>query len=394
MMRPFPTLTLALLAATSIVLGGCTDGADRAKSDGGNAQTEPAAAAVRIGILKIEPHRVVVYDELPGRVSARQTAEIRPQVNGIIRAVLFKEGAEVFVDQPLFQIDPAPFLADVEATSAVLERARADLANATVKHQRVEALAAAQTTSAAALGDARAALAQARANVAEAEANLTRRKLEVAYATVRSPIRGRIGQALATEGSLASVGASAALAVVQQIDTVYLDVRQSSVQWEELEERIDSERGADSPSLPVEILTITGKAYEFTGNVLFSESTVDPGTGSIAMRVEVPNPHRQLLPGMFLRARVPSAIYPDALSVPQQAVRRDPTGRAFLTILGSDNTASRRNVELGALVDRHYVVLSGLRGGETVVVEGQERTDGGQPLEPVPYKPSASGPEI
>ena len=394
MMRPFPTLTLALLAATSIVLGGCTDGADRPKSDGGNAQTEPATAAVRVGVLKIEPHRVVVYDELPGRVSARQTAEIRPQVNGIIRSVLFKEGAEVSLDQPLFQIDAAPFLADVEATSAVLERARADLANATVKHQRVEALAAAQTTSAAALGDARAALAQARANVAEAEANLTRRKLEVAYATVRSPIRGRIGQALATEGSLASVGALAALAVVQQIDTVYLDVRQSSVQWEELEERIDSERGADSPSLPVEILTITGKAYEFTGNILFSESTVDPGTGSIAMRVEVPNPHRQLLPGMFLRARVPSAIYPDALSVPQQAVRRDPTGRAFLTILGSDNTASRRDVELGALVDRRYVVLSGLRAGETVVVEGQERTDGGQPLEPVPYKPSASGPEI
>jgi len=121
---------------------------------------------------------------------------------------------------------------------------------------------------------------------------------------------------------------------------------------------------------------------------------VDPGTGSIAMRVEVPNPHRQLLPGMFLRARVPSAIYPDALSVPQQAVRRDPAGRAYLTILGSDNTASRRDVELGPLVDRHYVVLSGLRSGETVVVEGQDRTDAGQRLEPVPYQPSVSGSEI
>lgn len=393
MMRLRLTLTLALLAGTAVVLGGCSDGTKSGKSDGG-AQTEPATAAVRVGVLKIEPHRVVVYDELPGRVSARQTAEIRPQVSGIVRSVLFKEGTEVSADQPLFQIDPAPFAADVEAASAVLERAKADLANATVKHQRVEALAAKEATSAAALGDAKAALAQARANVAEAEANLSRRKLEVSYATVRSPIRGRIGQALATEGSLASVGASAALAVVQQIDTVYLDVRQSSVQWAELAEGAETDRAAGSPASRVEILTITGKPYEFPGTMLFSDSTVDPGTGSIAMRVEVPNPHRELLPGMFLRARVPSAIYADALSVPQQAVRRDAAGGAYLTILGRDNTASRRDVVVGPLVEGRTIILSGLKAGETVIVSGQERTDAGQPLEPVPYAPAASVPEI
>lgn len=394
MMRLRLTLTLALLAGTAVVLGGCSDGTKGARNDDGGAQTEPAAAAVRVGVLKIEPHRVVVYDELPGRVSARQTAEIRPQVSGIVRSVLFKEGTEVAADQPLFQIDPAPFVADVEAASAALARAEADLANATVKHQRVEALAAREATSAAALGDAKAALAQARANVAEAEANLTRRKLEVSYATVRSPIRGRIGQALATEGSLASVGAAAPLAVVQQIDTVYLDVRQSSVLWAELEEGGGTDRAAGSPASRVEILTITGKPYEFPGTVLFSDSTVDPGTGSIAMRVEVPNPHRQLLPGMFLRARVPSAIYADALSVPQQAVRRDAAGGAYLTILGRDKTASRRDVAVGPLVDGRYLILSGLEAGETVVVSGQERTDAGQPLEPVPYEPAASAPEI
>lgn len=393
MMRLRFTLTLALLAGTAVVLGGCSDGTESGKNDGGG-QTEPATAGVRVGVLKIEPHRVVVYDELPGRVSARQTAEIRPQVSGIVRSVLFREGTEVSADQPLFQIDPAPFVADVEAASAVLERAKADLANATVKHQRVAALAAKEATSAAALGDAKAALAQARANVAEAEANLSRRKLEVSYATVRSPIRGRIGQALATEGSLASVGASAALAVVQQIDTVYLDVRQSSVQWAELAEGAETDRAAGSPAARVEILTITGKPYEFPGTMPFSDSTVDPGTGSIAMRVEVPNPHRELLPGMFLRARVPSAIYADALSVPQQAVRRDAAGGAYLTILGRDNTASRRDVVVGPLVEGHTIILSGLKAGETVVVSGQERTDAGQPLEPVPYAPAASVPEI
>jgi multidrug efflux system membrane fusion protein len=394
MMRLRPSLTLALIAATAIVLGACTDRAESPRSDANEGQPAASADPIRISVLKVQPRRVVVYDELPGRVSARRTAEIRPQVNGIVRSVIFTEGAEVSADQPLFQIDPAPFAADVEAASAVLARAEADLVNATVKHERVKALAAAQTASAASLGDAKAALAQARASVAEARANLTRRELELSHATIRSPIAGRIGQALITEGGLASVGASTALAVVQQIDSVYLDVRQSSIRREQVEERLESGRGEDAGALPVEILTITGRPYELPGKIRFSESTVDPGTGSVAMRVEVPNPYRQLLPGMYLRARVPSAIYPDALTVPQQAVRRDPSGRAQLTVIGSDNAAGIRDVELGPLVERQYVVLSGLKPGETVVVEGQDRTAGGQPLELVPYQPSSPKSEI
>lgn len=394
MMRLRPTTTLALLAGAAILLAGCTDGAETAERSNGVAQTQAADAAVRVAVMTVQPHRVVVYNELPGRVSARQTAEIRPQVSGIVQSVLFTEGAEVTFDQPLFQIDSAPFVADVEAAAAVLARAGADLAHAEAKHERVEALAAAETTSVAALDDAKAALAQARASVAEAQANLTRRKLELAHATVRSPIKGRIGQALVSEGSLASVGASTALAVVQQIDSVYLDVRQSAVIQEQRAKRHDRDGEADAVALPVEILTITGKRYEFAGKLLFSESTVDPGTGSIAIRVEVPNPRRELLPGMYLRAKVPSVVYRQALTVPQQAVRRDPSGQAYLWVLARDNTASRRDVELGALVDRDYVVLSGLEAGETVVVQGQDRAEGGQPLEPIPYEPTSPGPEI
>jgi multidrug efflux system membrane fusion protein len=340
-------------------------------------------------VQTVQPRRVVVYDELPGRVSALRTAEIRTQVNGIVQRVLFTEGSEVPADQPLFQIDAAPFAADVEAASAVLARTEADLLNATLKHERVEALAAARTASAAALGDATATLAQARAGVAEARANLTRRELELSHATVRSPIAGRIGQALATEGSLASVGAPTALAVVQQIDRVYLDVRQPSMRREQLEEKAESGRSEDAGALPVDILTITGMPYEFQGKILYSESTVDPGTGNIAMRVEVPNPYRQLLPGMYLRARVPSAVYAQALTVPQEAVRRDTSGRAQLTIIATDRTASTRDVELGALVDRQYIIMSGLKAGETVVVQGQDRTEGDQPLELVPYQPAS-----
>lgn len=384
-MRLYPTFGCALAVAAALLLAACKDGS---KTDGAEAPADAAGPPVRVAVLTVNPHRVVVYDELPGRVSALRTAEIRPQVNGIIQRVLFTEGTEVAADQPLFQIDPAPFAADAEAAAAILARAEADLLNATAKHNRVQALAAARIASPATLGDATTTLAQARASVAEAKANLTRRELERAHATVRSPIPGRIGQALVTEGSLASVGAQTPLAVVQQIDRVYLDVRQPSMRRELLEEMLGRGRSEDAGALPVDIQTITGKPYPYPGKILFSDSTVDPGTGSIAMRVEVPNPDRQLLPGLYLRAKVPRAIYSDALTVPQEAVRRDASGRPSLTILVDDKTVANRNVELGALVDRQYVVLSGLRAGETVIVQGQARTDMGQPLELVRYEPA------
>lgn len=386
-MRLRSLLTPAFLAAAAMSLAACTDSGDGGKPDATKGQQEETGA-IRVSVLTVQPRRVIVYDELPGRVSALRTAEIRPQVNGIVQKVTFTEGSEVSPDQPLFQIDPAPFAADVEAAAALLARAEADLVNATLKHERVAALAAAQTASAAALGDARAALAQARAGVAEATANLTRRQLELSHATVRSPIAGRIGQALTTEGGLATVGATNPIAVVRQIDSVYLDVRLPSIRWEQLEEKLESDGSEDARSLPVDILTITGRPYAFQGKLLFSESTVDPGTGSIAMRVMVPNPDRQLLPGMYLRARVPSAIYPTALTVPQEAVRRDASGRPQLTVVAGDRTAGSRDVELGALIDRQYVILSGLKKGETVVIQGQDRAQAGQKLELVPYRPA------
>ncbi|NDW04495.1 efflux RND transporter periplasmic adaptor subunit [Jiella pacifica] len=377
----------ACLGAAALLLAACS------KGETGTAQAAPPADPPPVAVVTVEPRRVVVTDELPGRVSALRTAEIRPQVSGIIQKVLFTEGSEVTADQPLFQIDPAPLAADVEAASAVLARAQADLLNANLKYERVQALSATRTASAAALGDATAALAQAKASVAEATANLTRRRLELAHATVRSPVPGRIGQALTTEGGLATAGGATALAVVQQLDRVYLDVRQPSIRREALEDMVASGRSEEAGTLAVDILTIAGKPYEFPGKVLFSDSTVDPGTGSIGLRVEVPNPYRQLLPGMYLRAKVPSAVYPAALTVPQQAVQRDASGQPQLAVLGPDNTATLRAVELGPLVERHYVILSGLSAGETVLVEGQDRAEPGRPLAPVPYQPAASSPE-
>lgn len=380
--------TRAVLVAALLALIACSDDGQQGAPHADSAQRQGEAAAARVATMTVRPRRVVVYDELPGRVSALRTAEIRPQVSGIVRKVLFKEGSEVAADQPLFQIDPAPFAADVEAGKAVLARAEADELNASLKHDRIQILAEARTASAAALGDAKAALAQARANVAEAKANLARRNLELAHATVTSPIAGRVGQALITEGGLATAGATSAMAVVQQLDSLFLDVRQPSMRREMLEEALASGQGDDAGEVPVDILTITGKPYQYQGHIRFSDSAVDPGTGSITIRVEVPNPYRQLLPGMYLRARVPRSVHPNALTVPQEAVRRDSSGQPQLTVVGADRTASHRNVELGPLADRQYVILSGITAGDEVVVQGQDRADNGKKLETVAYQPA------
>lgn len=390
MMHARSHVTRAILGTALLALAACSDNAPHADSRAMSAQAPTEATAARVATFIVQPRRVVVHDELPGRVSALRTAEIRPQVTGIVRKVLFKEGSDVSAGQPLFEIDAAPFTADVEAASAVLARAEADELNASLKHDRIVALAESRTATAAALGDAKAALAQARASVAEARANLTRRNLELAHATVTSPIAGRIGQALITEGGLAAAGATNPMAVVQQLDRLFLDVRQPSMRREALEEALGPGQEDTAGGLPVEILTITGKPYEYQGTIRFSDSSVDPGTGSITIRVEVPNPHGQLLPGMYLRARVPSSVYPEALTVPQEAILRDSSGRPQLMVVGAGKTASRRGVELGPLVDRQYLIRSGIRAGEEIVVQGQDRATDGTKLETVAYQPAVT----
>ncbi|WP_246780381.1 efflux RND transporter periplasmic adaptor subunit [Rhizobium sp. AQ_MP] len=347
-----------------------------------NATAEPQA--VRVSVMTVQPEAVTVYDELPGRVSAVRTAEIRPQVNGIIQKKLFVEGSTVEAGAALFQIDPAPFSAEADAAAAVLARVEAELANAKVKYQRSELLSAQKVTSAEAFNNATAALAQAKASVAEAKANLARRKLELANATVRSPISGIIGQSFMSEGSLASSSATSPLAVVQQIDQVYVDVRQSSISLEQLQETAPAAGTGDPQELPVSIKTITGKPYGHAGKILFSDISVDNATGSLGIRILVPNPEGQLLPGMFIRAMVPREVYNAALMVPQEAVTRDASGRPELVVIAADKTGEKRAVELGPLVGGKYLVKNGLRAGETIVVLGQDRVQSGQPLETSP----------
>lgn len=283
-------------------------------------------AAPRVSVVTVGPQFVQRDDELPGRVAAVRTAQIRAQVGGIVQRRLFEQGAEVRAGQALFQIDPAAFRAEYE---------------------------------------------QARAAVNEARAILARRQLDLRYATVSAPIAGRIDQALVTEGALVGVADAEPMAVVQQIDQVYVDVRQPAAQLESLQ------RSAGGGELPVTIIGAAGKPLPERGQMLFSGINVDARTGDVILRILVDNPQRQLLPGMYVRAKVPRGAPASALTVPQQAVLRSAGGQAYAWVIGGDGKAVIRTLEVDGSVDRQWLVRTGLKAGEKVVVEGQERLQEG-----------------
>ena len=350
------------------------------------AETPPAI----VSVLSARTETVTLFDELPGRVVALRTAEIRPQVGGIVEKRMFVEGSEVVAGQALFQINAAPFAAEVESAAAVLQRAEAGVVRTQNKFDRAKKLIITNVISSQAYDDAVAEQAQAKANVAEAKATLQRRRLDLEYATVRAPIAGRIGQALVTEGALASASGAAPFAIVQQIDRVYVDVRQPASQIEVIRASARSGQLDDTSRVPVAILAASGNPYPVAGRALFSDISVDQGTGDVSVRVEVDNRDRILLPGMYVRARLPRGIKRDVVTVPQQAVLRDAGGQPQLVIIDEAKRATRRIVALGEIVEGRYIVTSGLKAGETFVVEGQERVREGGAVSAVPFAVAAA----
>ncbi|UWU58785.1 efflux RND transporter periplasmic adaptor subunit [Stenotrophomonas maltophilia] len=348
---------------------------DRGPRPGHDGLLNPEAtpeATPRVSVVTVGPQVVQRDDELPGRVAAVRTAQIRAQVGGIVQRRLFDQGAEVSAGQALFQIDPAAFRADVDSALAALQRSEAALGRSRVQSQRLHALAAAQAVSQQHRDDASAEYEQARAAVNEARAILARRQLDLRYATVSAPIAGRIDQALVTEGALVGVADAEPMAVVQQIDQVYVDVRQPAAQLESLQRS-----AAGGGELPVTIIGAAGKPLSERGQMLFSGINVDARTGDVILRILVDNPQRQLLPGMYVRARVPRGAPASALTVPQQAVLRSAGGQAYAWVIGGDGKAVIRTLEVDGSVDRQWLVRTGLKAGEKVVVEGQERLQEG-----------------
>ncbi|HDS1563645.1 TPA: efflux RND transporter periplasmic adaptor subunit [Stenotrophomonas maltophilia] len=357
-MRTFRT-PIALIAALALAMTACS------------APEATPEAAPRVSVVTVGPQVVQRDDELPGRVAAIRTAQIRAQVGGIVQRRLFEQGAEVRAGQALFQIDPAAFRADVDSALAALQRSEAALGRSRVQSQRLHALAAAQAVSQQHRDDASAEYEQARAAVNEARAILARRQLDLRYATVSAPIAGRIDQAMVTEGALVGVADAEPMAVVQQIDQVYVDVRQPAAQLESLQ------RSAGGGELPVTIIGAAGKPLPERGQMLFSGINVDARTGDVILRILVDNPQRQLLPGMYVRAKVPRGAPASALTVPQQAVLRSAGGQAYAWVIGGDGKAVIRTLEVDGSVDRQWLVRTGLKAGEKVVVEGQERLQEG-----------------
>jgi multidrug efflux system membrane fusion protein len=346
------------------------------------------AARVVVATTMANPETVTLVDELPGRVAAFRTAEIRPQVGGIIEKRRFEQGSEVEAGQTLFEINPEPFKAEVASAAAALQRAQARLARSQAKFDRARQLLPTNAISHAGYDDALADLADTKAGVAEAQATLDRRRLDLGFATVRAPIGGRIGPELVSEGALVSASGVNALALIQQIDQVYVDVRQPAAQIDIIRAAAQSGQLEATAKVPVAILAASGEPYPVSGRALFSDISVDPGTGNVTVRVQVANPQRLLLPGMYVRARLPRGVRTNVLLVPQEAVIRDPAGRPQLIVLGDANMPERRVVDLGEFVERRYIVKSGLKSGERVVVQGQERVQDGVPVEAVPTQPT------
>ncbi|WP_244157250.1 efflux RND transporter periplasmic adaptor subunit [Phytopseudomonas argentinensis] len=331
-----------------------------------------------------------ISEDLPGRVAALRSAEIRPQVSGIVQRRLFEQGADVKAGAALFQIDAAPFAAEVQTADAALKRAQAVLSRARIQAERLQPLVSAEAVSQQVYDDAASLREQAAADVAQAEAVLARKRLDLKFATVNAPIAGRVDQAQVSEGALVASTDTTPMATVQQIDQVYVDVRESATRLERWRHALGSQLAPGADGVQVEVLDSSGKAYGLSGRILFSGISVDAGTGNLLLRIQVDNPHRQLLPGMYVLARVPRAHYGAALSVPQQAVlRRD--GQASVWVLGEGEQVRRVPVELGELVARRYRIASGLSAGQRVVIEGLERLEEGVAVNARPWQSGTAG---
>jgi len=368
----------AVWAVLAVVLAGC-------------AKEEVAPVTVpEVSVVSLSPATVQRDDELPGRVAAVRTAQIRAQVGGIVQRRLFAQGAEVEAGTPLFQIDPAAFQAEVDSARALLQRSEAAVVRTQVQSARLGSLAAAQAVSQQARDDAHAEHQQAVADVAQARATLARRQLDLRYATVASPIAGRIDEALVTEGALVTASDATPMAVVQQLDQVYVDVRQPASMLEGIQRAVVAGQLDAAKGLPVTLLGTGGTPYAEQGRMLFSGINVDAETGDIVLRIVVDNPERRLLPGMFVRARVPRGVQVGALLVPQQSVLRSTGGQSYAWVVGKEGKAVIRTIEVDGQVDRQYVVSHGLQAGERVVVEGQDRLQEGMAVTARPWQPVAA----
>jgi membrane fusion protein (multidrug efflux system) len=383
-MRPRPSsrslFALALLAALA-ALTACGDKSAAAGGAGGN-RPPP-----EVGVIAVKFQPVALETELPGRVEPVRVAQVRARVNGVVLKRLFTEGSEVKAGQSLFQIDPAPYQAALNSAQAALGKAQANAAQATTQAERYKPLVEANAVSKQEYVNVVTAQKQAEADVAAAKAALQIAQINSGYANVTAPISGRIGRALVTEGALVSAAEATQLALIQQLATVYINFTQSASELQKL--RSSGSGKADSAA--VTVLLDDGTELQRKGKLLFSDVSVDPTSGQVTLRAEVPNPDGALLPGQYVRVRISQVQLPSAIVLPQQAVTRGTQGDTVI-VVGPDGKPGPRPIKIGSQKGTNWVVLEGLKEGEQVVVDGfQKMMAPGMPVKPVPWTPPQAG---
>lgn len=378
---------LAIALATVTVLNACGQGAQQGA---GGAPGGPGMPSV--GVIVAEASSVPLVSELSGRTTPFMVAELRPQVSGIVHKRLFTEGSEVKAGQTLYQIDPATYQAAYDSARASLARAEANLYSARLKAERHAELVKIEAVSKQANDDAIAALKQAEADLAAARAALDKAKIDLDFTRVASPISGRIGRSTVTPGALVTANQADSLATVQQLDPIYVDLTQST--GELLQMRRALEAGKLKPvgdqSVPVRLVLEDGSLYAAEGKLAFSEVSVDTGTGSVTLRAIFPNAKGELLPGMYVRARLVQGQAEEAILVPHAAVSRDPRGNATVMVVGAEDKVEAKVVQTARSQGDKWVVTEGLRAGDRVIVEGLQKVRPGVQVQAQPLAPVAA----
>jgi len=360
----------------------------------GKAKDQPAApppgaqGPVQVGVVTIAAQSVTLTKELPGRTSALRVAEVRARVNGIVQKRQFTEGADVKQGQVLFVIDPAPYQATLESAQAQLARAEASVGAAKSLADRYATLIQTNAISRQEYEDATSRQKIAEADVAGARAAVKTAQINLGYTNVTSPIAGRIGRAEVTEGAYVQQAAATLMATVQQLDRIYVDVTVSSAEHARMRRALETgQLQTTEGQAKVALALEDGRAYAEPGALQFADVSVDPTTGSIALRAIFPNPRGELLPGMFVRAKIEEGTDPKAILLVQKAVSRDQAGRPTALVVGKDRKAELRQLVTDRAIGDSWLVTSGLAVGDQVIVEGLQKVRPGVPVSPAPAAP-------
>jgi membrane fusion protein (multidrug efflux system) len=374
------SVTLALLLA----LGAC-----------GKPAAPPAPPPPQVGVVTLTTGSATLATELPGRIAAFETSDVRPQVNGLIEKRLFKEGDEVRAGQALYQIDAAPYRASVASAAAALARAQAAIASSEALARRYGDLVKINAIARQDYENAQTTAAQARADVGAQRAALQTAQIDLGRTRISAPISGRIGRSDYTPGALVTTGQTTALTTIQRIDTVYVDLTQSSAGLLKLRQQIlqgSVARGGNAAQVRLKLED--GTTYPIEGKLEFADVTVDPATGSQTIRATFRNPQRLLLPGMYVRAEIVEGTQAQAILVPQRAVTRDEKGNPTVMVVGEGNKVEMRQITTSRTAGDNWIVSDGVKAGDKVIVEGAMMLRPGVQVTPTPYtdKPASAAP--